>query len=69
MGQQQKHRLMRELGLAEALAIGLGTMVGASIFVLSAIAAERAGPAVSVIALPSAFAKSQRKRSLRREVH
>ena len=38
MGQQQKHGLMRELGLTEALAIGLGTMVGAGIFVLSAIA-------------------------------
>ena len=48
MGQQQKHGLMRELGLTEALAIGLGTMVGAGIFVLSAIAAERAGPAASI---------------------
>jgi amino acid transporter len=33
------------LGLKEGIAIGLGTMVGAGIFVLSALAAERAGPA------------------------
>ncbi|MCJ7702764.1 MAG: APC family permease, partial [Anaerolineales bacterium] len=36
---------VRELGLTEALNIGLGTMLGAGIFVLAAIAAERAGPA------------------------
>lgn len=39
------HGLVRELGLKEGIAIGLGTMVGAGIFVLSAPAAERAGPA------------------------
>jgi amino acid transporter/nucleotide-binding universal stress UspA family protein len=43
-----EHGLVRELGLTEALAIGLGTMVGAGIFVLSAIAAERAGPAAAL---------------------
>jgi amino acid transporter/nucleotide-binding universal stress UspA family protein len=41
----ETHGLVRELGLKEGVAIGLGTMVGAGIFVLSALAAERAGPA------------------------
>jgi amino acid transporter/nucleotide-binding universal stress UspA family protein len=40
--------LVRELGLKEGLAIGLGTMVGAGIFVLSSVAAERAGPAATI---------------------
>lgn len=40
--------LVRELGLMEALAIGLGTMLGAGIFVLSGLAAERAGPAAAI---------------------
>jgi amino acid transporter/nucleotide-binding universal stress UspA family protein len=39
--------LIRELGVKEGVAIGLGTMVGAGIFVLSALAAERAGPAAA----------------------
>jgi amino acid transporter len=42
------HNLVRELGLSQAIAIGLGTMVGAGIFVLSALAAERAGPASAI---------------------
>jgi amino acid transporter len=42
------HGLVRELGLKEGIAIGLGTMVGAGIFVLSALAAERAGPASAI---------------------
>jgi len=41
----ETHGLLRELGLREGIAIGLGTMVGAGIFVLAALAAERAGPA------------------------
>ena len=41
----EAHGLLRELGLKEGIAIGLGTMIGAGIFVLSAHAAERAGPA------------------------
>jgi amino acid transporter/nucleotide-binding universal stress UspA family protein len=41
----ETHGLLRELGLKEGIAIGLGTMIGAGIFVLSAIATERAGPA------------------------
>jgi amino acid transporter len=42
------HGLLRELGLKEAIAIGLGTMIGAGILVLSALAAERAGPAAAL---------------------
>jgi len=41
-------RLVRELGLKEGMAIGLGTMIGAGIFVLSGIAAERVGPAAII---------------------
>jgi amino acid transporter/nucleotide-binding universal stress UspA family protein len=58
--------LVRELGLTEAFAIGLGTMIGAGIFVLSAIAAERAGPgaalsyvAAGLICLPTAMTVSE----------
>lgn len=40
-------QLLRELGLKEALAIGLGTMIGAGIFVLPGIAVERAGQAAA----------------------
>jgi len=39
-------KLARELGLGEALAIGIGTMVCAGIFVLPGIAAAKAGPVV-----------------------
>ena len=41
----QAHHLLRELGLKEGIAIGPGTMIGVGIFALSALAAERAGPA------------------------
>lgn len=58
--------LVRELGLTEALALGLGTMIGAGIFVLSAIAAHRAGPAAALsyvaaglICLPVAMTVSE----------
>ena len=44
----ETHGLVRELGLKEGIAIGLGTMVGAGIFVLSAMAAERVGPASAI---------------------
>jgi amino acid transporter/nucleotide-binding universal stress UspA family protein len=47
-GGETKGGLVRELGLAEALSIGLGTMIGAGIFVLSVVAAERAGPAATL---------------------
>ncbi len=45
MSEEHTSGLVRELGLTEALSIGLGTMIGAGIFVLSAVAAQRAGPA------------------------
>jgi amino acid transporter/nucleotide-binding universal stress UspA family protein len=61
-----KSNLVRELGLKEGLSIGLGTMIGAGIFVLSALAAERAGPASALsyvlagaICLPIAFVVSE----------
>jgi amino acid transporter/nucleotide-binding universal stress UspA family protein len=64
--QKECNTLVRELGLTEALAIGLGTMIGAGIFVLSAIAADRAGPAAflsyvaaGLICLPTAMAVSE----------
>lgn len=41
-------KLIRELGVKEALAIGLGTMIGAGIFVLPGIAVERAGQAAGI---------------------
>jgi len=44
---ENKGKLIRELGLKEGLAIGLGTMIGAGIFVLPAIAVERAGQAAA----------------------
>jgi amino acid transporter/nucleotide-binding universal stress UspA family protein len=44
----ETHGLIRELDLKEGIAIGLGTMIGAGIFVLAALAAERAGPAAAV---------------------
>jgi APA family basic amino acid/polyamine antiporter len=40
--------LARDLGFLEAYTIGLGTMIGAGIFVLPSIAAEQAGPASMV---------------------
>lgn len=45
MQKETPGNFVRELGLTEALNIGLGTMLGAGIFVLAATAAERAGPA------------------------
>jgi len=41
-------RLGRNLGLLEALAIGVSSMIGAGIFVLSGNAAQLAGPAVTI---------------------
>lgn len=47
--QEQQHQgLVREMGLFNALAIGLGTMLGAGIFVLSGTATQQAGPAAAV---------------------
>ena len=39
-----EQELARDLGFLEAYTIGLGTMIGAGIFVLPSIAAEQAGP-------------------------
>ena len=38
--------LAKDLGLVSAMAIGMGTMIGAGIFVLPGVAAQRAGPIV-----------------------
>ncbi|ELZ32446.1 putative cationic amino acid transport protein [Halogeometricum pallidum JCM 14848] len=43
-----EQELARDLGFLEAYTIGLGTMIGAGIFVLPSIAAEQAGPASMV---------------------
>lgn len=40
--------LVRDLGLTEAMAIGLGAMGGAGVFVLAALALEQAGPGAAL---------------------
>ncbi|MFW6018602.1 MAG: hypothetical protein ACOCPX_07255, partial [Halapricum sp.] len=40
--------LAKDLGLVSALTIGIGTMIGAGIFVLPGVAAQEAGPIVVV---------------------
>jgi len=40
--------LERTIGLVGGLAIGVGTMIGAGIFVFPGLAAENAGPAASL---------------------
>jgi basic amino acid/polyamine antiporter, APA family len=69
-----EHALSRDLGLVDALAIGLGTMLGAGIFVLSAEAAARAGPgatltyiAAGLLVLPIAMTVSELATALPRE--
>ena len=59
-------QLERTLGLTEALMIGVGTMIGAGIFVLPGPAADVAGPAIAlsfliggVIALLTALSASE----------
>lgn len=42
---EQEQELARDLGFLEAYTMGLGTMIGAGIFVLPSIAAANAGPA------------------------
>ena len=73
MNEEARSGLARELGLTEALAIGLGTMIGAGIFVLSAVAAQRAGPAAALsyvtaglICLPIAMTVSELATSMPR---
>lgn len=41
-------RLARDLGLGAAMSVGVGTMIGAGIFVLPGIVASKAGPAVLI---------------------
>jgi len=38
--------LAKDLGLVSAMTIGIGTMIGAGIFVLPGVAAQEAGPIV-----------------------
>lgn len=64
--EEKRGELIRELGLKEGLAVGLGTMIGAGIFVLSGIAAERVGQAAALsyliaglICLPVAMVVSE----------
>lgn len=45
---QSESRFERRLGLVAAVSVGLGTMIGAGIFVLSASAASKAGPAAAI---------------------
>ncbi len=52
---KEKIHLIRELGLIEALAVGLGSMISAGIFVLSANAAEKVGPAASLSFILAGF--------------
>ncbi|CAN5178476.1 hypothetical protein BH20VER2_BH20VER2_00410 [soil metagenome] len=66
MPEHQKKSLVRELSLAAVLAIGLGTMLGAGIFVLSTDATARAGPGAvfsfaiaGLICLPIAMVVSE----------
>jgi amino acid transporter len=46
--QKQEHQLERTLDFAEALTIGVGTMIGAGIFIFPGIAAGEAGPAAII---------------------
>ncbi len=41
---QETGELVKELGLMEALTIGVGTMIGAGVFILPGLALEMAGP-------------------------
>lgn len=51
-------RLRRELGLGDAVAIGLGAVIGAGIFVVSGVAAGIAGPAMLISLLIAGAAAS-----------
>ena len=46
MESNSQTRLARDLGFGAALSIGVGTMIGAGIFVLPGIVASKAGPVV-----------------------
>ena len=43
-----EEELAKDLGLVSAMTIGIGTMIGAGIFVLPGVAANAAGPIVVV---------------------
>lgn len=58
MAADSKNRLRRELGLGDAVAIGLGAVIGAGIFVISGVAAGIAGPAMLVSLLIAGAAAS-----------
>jgi len=45
---QEKAKLQRHYDLKTALSLGIGTMIGAGIFILPSLAGERAGPAASI---------------------
>ena len=50
--------LRRELGLGDAVAVGLGAVIGAGIFVVSGVAAGIAGPAMLISLLIAGAAAS-----------
>ncbi len=62
----EEQELAKDLGLLSAMTIGIGTMIGAGIFVLPGVAAQEAGPIVVVsfiiggfIAIVNALAVSE----------
>lgn len=66
MPENNAAKFVRELSLMDAIAIGLGTMISAGIFVLSSVAAEKAGPAATLsfvvaglLVLPTALSISE----------
>ncbi|QLH78175.1 amino acid permease [Halosimplex rubrum] len=61
-----EEELAKDLGLLSAMTIGIGTMIGAGIFVLPGVAAQQAGPVVvasflvgGVVAMINAFSVSE----------
>ncbi len=50
-----ERELAKDLGLMAALTIGVGTMIGAGIFVLPAAAAASAGPAAAIAFVVAGF--------------
>ena len=66
MSEEDGADLAKDLGLLSALTIGIGTMIGAGIFVLPGVAAQEAGPIVVVsfvvgglVALVNAFSVAE----------
>lgn len=50
-----ERELSKDLGLMAALTIGVGTMIGAGIFVLPATVAANAGPAAGIAFIVAGF--------------